>query len=259
MIDGFFDESGSGKHGITVVSAYFGTTGNMKKLGASWRDSNARNCLPYFHTKDFYKRDHGVFRGLSKRKRKHLLGTLIGDINRYCEYGIAAWVKDAVYKSNTSPRYRSQWGSAYTFCVQMVLLRLAIFLEESNARSNTTVNILLEEGHRNSVESRQHLIRPKYPFKVGTVRLGSKTQDTGLQAADLLAYSSFEHIREPGKSYLYQRLRRTNRPTYVLIRCNEQVIELSKEAISDHFKLRKIFREQQGSQTVAVPEMPELT
>jgi hypothetical protein len=235
VIDSFFDESGNARKNLLVVSAYFGPTRDMRKLSRKWKTELDEKEVEYFHARDYRRRHSGVFKHLSNTKRKDLLDKLLKHIERHAEGGITARINTEEYKKLTSERFRSQWGAAYSFCVQLILLRLALILHEER-RPDHPVNILIEDGHQNANQTIEILGRRHSVIRIASYGLGAKRDHAVLQAADLLAYSSSDHTISPDESYLFQRLRSTRKPTYYMITCDAGIIEIAKSAVGDHIK-----------------------
>ncbi len=241
MIDSYFDESGRNDKHLTVVSAYFGSRGDMSALSKRWKKDIDGAAIEYFHSRDFYRRDSGVFRNLSRTRRKHLLDGLLEHVKRWVAFGISAYIDESVYQQITTPRFRSQWGSAYSICVHTVLGELGILLDERN-RSQELVNVVLEKGHRNVCQVIEQLKRPGVGSpRILSVGYAAKKDQPALQAADLLAYSICEHLSTAQKPYLFERVRATKKPT-ILIHCTSEYIEQFKVTVGDYFKLRAALR-----------------
>src|SRR5262249_25170369 len=163
------------------------------------------------------------FKCLSKTKRKELLDRLLKHIQKHAEYGITARINTDEYKRLTEPGFRSQWGAPYSFCIQIILLRIALILHEENRadrKPDHQINILLEDGHVNAQQALDMLNRPRSVLHIVRRGLGKKRDHPVLQAADLLAYSSSDHTSSPDESYLFERLRSTQKPTYYMITCD---------------------------------------
>jgi hypothetical protein len=75
-------------------------------------------------------------------------------------------------------------------------------------------------------------------LQVGTYGFGSKAAHPILQAADLLAFSSLQHLRD-GKSALFDKLRLRSRTKYRLFHCDGWVIDKMKGHVGEYFELRK--------------------
>ncbi len=234
MIDMFFDESGNAKKHLLVVSAYLGPTGDMRKLTRKWKTHLKDYGVEYFHAKDYRKRHSGVFKHLSRTKRKELLDKLLKLIERYAEAGITARINTDEYKRLTTPVFRSQWGAPYPFCVQLILLRLALILHEdkrSGRKPDHPVNVLIEDGHTNAQQALDMLNRQHSAIRIVSRGFGKKKDHPLFQAADLLAYSSSDHSSTPDESYLFERLRSARKPTYYMITCDAGIIEIAKSAV----------------------------
>jgi hypothetical protein len=238
MIDSYFDESGRAGRHLTVVSAYVGSTRDMSTLSKGWQRDLAEMQVEYFHAKDFDNKDAGVFRHLSASQRKRLLDRLLNKLKRRIVCGITAHVDDGLYEDITTSRFRSQWGAPYSFCVHTILGQLDLFLEECG-RSRERINVVLEHGHRNVCQVIEQLHRPGGNF--GNIGTAAKRDQPVLQAADLSAYSTCDDLCTDGRSYLFERLRATKKPTY-RIACTREYIEGFRLLVGDYFQMRSEVR-----------------
>jgi hypothetical protein len=83
MLDIGYDEGGSS--GTLLISAQLGSCGSILSFNRNWRKAlkDAGN-IPFFHAKDYANFRSGVFKGLSKTKRRTLLLRLAGLIHKGC-------------------------------------------------------------------------------------------------------------------------------------------------------------------------------
>jgi hypothetical protein len=164
---------------------------------------------------------------------------LLERIKRRVDFGISAYIDESLYGKLTSQRFRSQWGAPYSFCVHTVLGKLRLLLDEEK-KSQERVNVVLEAGHRNIGQVIEQLKRHGWP-QLGSVGIDKKMDQPALQAADLLAYSTCEYLTASGKPYLFERVRTTKKPIF-LINCTTEYIEEFKASVGDYFKLRGALR-----------------
>jgi hypothetical protein len=125
VINCAIDESADrSRNNIIVVAGFAGATSHMRKLDRDWQADLAEHNLPHFHANELREHSSRLYRGISNRKREKLLSRLIGHIHKRTDWGLSAFIDSEYYKKNTSDRFRSQWGTAYTFAMRMLILTL---------------------------------------------------------------------------------------------------------------------------------------
>lgn len=243
MIDCAFDESGSKEShrgNLLVVSGYFGATSRMARLSRSWQGTLDGFGVPYFHTKELWNGRSELFRGLSKSQRKRLLSALIESVHHNVQWGFSAFIDPDYYVSKTSERFRSQWGSAYTFAMRLTILFFILILERER-RAGEAVNILIEGGHPNANQAlemmREFSTFEDRPLNIRNYGLGPKEGQPTLQAADMLAYASCEDFCT--KSRLVDRLIAGKRITHFWINCNTEVVDMMQDTVRSYYAGRK--------------------
>ncbi len=257
VLDSFFDESGKDDGRIIIVSGYVGSSKLMHQLARDWKDVLRDYKVEYWHTSRFRNPNSKLFKHLSKSRRKRLVRELVTAINRRTLMGVTVVMDKERYLSLTSPRFRSQWGAPYVYCVELALIAISTFLK-SEGRHDELINILLEEGHKNAEQAIHHIKILKEdaatadirPLNVGEYGLGEKRKQPALQAADMLAYSSFEeHRKLRRKPEIFGRLVATKRPRYYWREVTAEIIEGSKAGIAALFRdgrLGKIILNRKG-------------
>lgn len=204
-----YDEGGSGD--TLLVSVQVGIVEQARRFKRHWK--KRLGDLAYFHSKDFRNFSGGVFTkaGLDRQEREDLLADLARLVHQHLTVGITTKISQSLYNENTSPDFRSQYGSAYSFCVNMLILAVYVHLGRSNLRSD--INILVEDGHRNSAQAVLLLNKWKTAppvkhlpnLRILTAGLGSKVDHPILQSADMLAYSKYQHVKN-GDRVIYDAL-----------------------------------------------------
>lgn len=196
-IDLGYDESGSGD--TLLVSMQLGVTEQAKKLKRKWRARLRAAGVEYFHAKEFDNFSHGVFSGLGRNERGELLRDLSKVIYQHLSIGITAKITKSIYEQKTNQAFRSRWGTAYTFAIQMLVTSAYIYADRSHLHPE--FNILVEDGHRHAAQAVESLNATKkaglaleIPSKILSIGLGSKHDHPILQAADMLAYSVWQKI-----------------------------------------------------------------
>jgi len=209
-VDMGFDESGS--HDILLVSVQVGVVQRAKKLKTAWKTILRENCVPYFHSVDYDNFDKGIFRHLDRGARNRLLRSLGGHLRRRMLFGITGKITVSAYNAKTDNRFRSEWSAAYGFAMSMLMLQTRILLDGSGLGDE--VNVLIEDGHKNSGQALQIVQRIKRAKERGSsepalhvlsAALGSKADHPILQAADMLGYSEWQRLIH-GQQEIYEEL-----------------------------------------------------
>lgn len=244
MLDLGIDESGekSSRGHLLVVSAQVGATKRIAKLSKKWDADLVDLKVPYFHAQELWNRQAKIYKHLSRSKRKEFLDRVLRHSGKYVDWGFTVYVDPDEYVKETTQRFRSQWGSPYGFLIQMVCLTLYLKLRQLG-RQAETVNVLIEDGHRNSGQAIQLIKemseRETSFIRVGNYGLGKKAGNPILQSADALAYAACEQIRK-GQSALMKKLISSGKTEYYLTRCDVDVIAEMKAGVKLHFDNRKL-------------------
>ena len=180
-----------------MISAIVGKTALMRKLTVEWKRELATSGVDYFHATEHWNGRSKPYHGIGHDEREELLARLIRHLHSRFLFGVSAIVDEAEYKTATSERLRSQYGSPYGFGFQLVMALVLLELVRLK-RQNQPVNILIEDGHVNAgqaiefIKHKKKLNSPK-GLKIGTYGLGGKIDNPVLQAADLLAFGTCEY------------------------------------------------------------------
>jgi hypothetical protein len=219
VLDIGIDEGGA--KNTLLTSAQFGSTASMRRVNRLWKKALNESGVTFFHSKDFGNFDHGVFAGLSSSARRRLLKYLARLIQKYACAGITASLDIDLYQSETTPEFRSKWGTAYSFAIQMTLLAVYLHLK-SIRREQEGVNILIARGHRNEGQVMVQL----QEIKEGNPYLNVKTCGTAsmrdfgiLQAADMMAYGIWQ-LRSDGDLEIFNALRASRKEQYTIATLN---------------------------------------
>jgi hypothetical protein len=251
VIDVGFDESGTPPKKLLVVSAILGQTSQMRKLAMAWRQDLHESNVEFFHGKEHWNRRSKAYHGLSITKRKELLSRLIGYIHKYIRIGMSAHINTEEYKSLTTSEFRTEWGSAYAFTMQMLFLRIHLQLKSWKAE-HETVNILIEDGHANVRQACEIISKDKTVegplFKLGTYGCGPKTNNPILQAADLLAYSRCQSLAV-GNSKMHSQLINAGAVKFLDLDCDAELIKVMERDMSAELVRRRQLRRKQPPKT----------
>ena len=146
-VDLAFDESGRGS--TLLVSMQLSSAHRAKKLKKQWKRTLPPS-VPFFHSKDFWNYSGGVFEGQSREERDKLLGKLSTFIKRHISIGFTSVIDVDAYNRRTTQDFRSRWGTAYSFSINMLLLASHIYCELYSLGND--INILIASGHRHGAQ-----------------------------------------------------------------------------------------------------------
>jgi hypothetical protein len=135
-------------------------------------------------------------------------------IHQHLSIGITGKITKSIFEQKTTQVFRSKWGTAYTFAIQMLVTSAYIYADRFHLRPE--FNILIEDGHKHASQAIEKLNESKkaglafqIPSRILSIALGSKPDHPILQAADMLAYSVWQKISN-GDSTIYDALHPTN-------------------------------------------------
>jgi hypothetical protein len=233
-----YDEGGADD--TLLVSVQIAVTQQARKLKRQWK--SALGPVPFFHSKDLWNFSHGVFTdaGLDRQQREQLLKELRKIIHRHLALGVTAKISKKLYNSLTTNEFRSRWGTAYSFAVNMLIL--CAYLEQNKGRGEESypwppvdVNVIIEDGHRNSnqaleiMQDAKNIPKEKRMLNVLTAALGSKPDHPILQAADMLAYAEWKEICDRPSDLHFVLYSPTSRYRVARFECTAEVINEMKQ------------------------------
>jgi hypothetical protein len=233
-----YDESGADD--ILLVSVQMTVTEQARKLKRQWR--SALGNVECFHSKDLCNFTSGVFTaaGLDRKQREQLLKDLRKIIHRHLALGVTAKISKKLYDSLTTNEFRSRWGTAYSFSINMLML--CAYLEFTTDRDESKypwppvdVNVLIEDGHRHAkqaleiVQDGKNIPKEHRFVNVLTAGLGSKIDNPILQAADMLAYAEWREISQRDSLLNYTLYSPTSHYRSARLECTAELIEEIKK------------------------------
>lgn len=248
-----YDESGSGD--ILLVSVQIAIGEQAKKLKRQWRNVLREAGVEYFHSKEFNNFDHGVFAGLDRDERDELLKKLSTLIHRHLSAGVTGKVTKSLYDTRTTQEFRSRWGTAYTFAVNILLIGAYSAAKSLGLALNPEFNILVEGGHRHTDQAIETLHDAKkkglsIPAKIISVRIGSKEDHPLLQAADMLAYSVWQRSRGEDSRIFNALNARPSLYTMQYVNLDTDLIDIVKEGVAKWTAHKKAFGERRSAPSV---------
>lgn len=223
----YLDESyGKGRPDL-VVGGFVSSVDRWAGFASRWKcEVQEQFKIPYFHMKELMDKRNYIYRHLSTQEKVRLFDTALTIIREHADFGVACRINPEEQAAITTSDERSFYGSAYTMAVYGCLWAIKDRLGEKVA--GTTLDVFLEDGHRNTKQAlgalqeawriQQGIDPSTLPFssiwinqdsfedrkqrelQYGTVALGTKAQMRPLQAADLLAYGVLNISGEPSPS-----------------------------------------------------------
>jgi hypothetical protein len=203
----YLDESGTHDTSpISIMAGHLGTAEQWGSLDADWMALVQRAGVGHVHAVDLFKRTR-AFKGWSAEQVNAFAMQLDGVIARHLQLGFSVIVRDddyrAIYAEGPKPR-RSRLDSKYGVCFRACLAFVPSFVAselrlagEGQSARETTIDFILEEGHRNLGDARRlfELFKadalPEWQNLVGIFDV-SKKNGSGAQAADFLAYCVYQ-------------------------------------------------------------------
>lgn len=179
-----------------MVSAVVGQTSLLRKFAVAWK--RALHCFDvnFFHAKDHWNLHASPYHNLSMTEGRKLLSRLSGHMGKYVEAAISVAINPDEYRSMTSDRFRSHWGSPYTMAIQLLLIVIHNDLQRQK-RGHEIANILLEGGPHvhQALEVIEKTKGSNFAFiRIAASGCGPKLNNPLLQAADILAYGWGEYL-----------------------------------------------------------------
>lgn len=162
--------------------------------------------LEYLHAQEMDGMGKGRFRRIGQKNRTHLIGRSVDVILNSGVVGVGTGIVKADYDKLSAP-VRKALGSPYLLCMRYVLAEVAnqaeMFLGETEdiayifEWAESLKGSLVDQfkwemkAHELFVELRSVF---KKQYRMGTITFGPKKDFTPLQAADRLAYETFQHF-----------------------------------------------------------------
>jgi len=216
LLTTYLDESGTHETSpISVMAGYLGTADQWRAFDADWTALIQTAGIRHVHAVDLFKRTK-QFKGWSAERVNALATQLDCVIARHMQLGFSVIIRDNDYREicveGPKPR-RSRLDSKYGVCFRACLafapsliaseLRLA---GERQRTQKTTINFVLEDGHRNVGDARRlfDLFKadalPDWQHFVGAFDVSKKGSPRS-QAADFFAYCVYRaELLEHGAS-----------------------------------------------------------
>jgi hypothetical protein len=219
LLTAYLDESGTHETSpISVMAGYLGTADQWRAFDGDWMALLQTAGLPHVHTVDLFKRTK-QFKEWPAERVNEFAVQLDGVIARHMRLGFSIVIRDddyrSIYVAGSRPR-RSRLDSKYGVCFRACLAFAPSYIASelqiagaTQTTQETTINFVLEDGHRNVRDARRlfDLFKadalPEWQHFVGAFDV-SKKDSSGAQAADFLAYCVYraellEHGARPSE------------------------------------------------------------
>lgn len=209
ILTAHLDESGTHDSSpITVMAGYLATSEQWEAFDADWNSLVREAGVQHVHAVDLFKRTK-QFKGWKAADANSLAIALDRVIAKHLPVGFAVVVRDDDYKNiygaGWQPK-RARKDTKYAVCFRACLAFVPEYIVSGlkSAADATTINFVLEDGHRHIGDARRLFdlyktgVLPEWQQLVGSMDVSMK-DSPGAQAADFLAYTVYRaEIREHG-------------------------------------------------------------
>lgn len=201
----YIDESGTHGSPVTILGGWVGRLGQWADFDPKWRRLLKRYGVCHFHSKEI-RHSQGEFKGWSIAQKQNFLGAASKLGTNNLEYGFTIFLKEDDYQKHYIAGQRpkevqldSRYGLCFRYCVGLIS-NLAM---QSFKRRDLNISFVLEAGHTNYGDAERIFSKVKksrVPHEQEIVRAlqtlsaGDKLAFPGLQIADAIAYSAYQHI-----------------------------------------------------------------
>ncbi|MGA2106892.1 MAG: DUF3800 domain-containing protein [Syntrophorhabdales bacterium] len=199
MVEAYFDESGSHDGSpVLCVAGYIFEKDSCVKMDSEWSAVLKEFDLPFFRMS---RCAHKIkpFNKLTKDQCIEVEKKMIGIIKDRASYGIAVTIEPKVYDVEGPKRSEIRLKSAYTLCAWEAIAGVSWWADKINYTGE--IAYFFESGHRNASDTNDIMnrlfkkpdLRKDYRYSSHT--FADKKKVRPLQAADLLAWQWFTHIK----------------------------------------------------------------
>jgi hypothetical protein len=205
ILTAYYDESGTYDGSpATVLAGFVGDTNQMVELEIEWAKILKKHGLTHVRAKHLFHRQK-QFKGWSDDRAGELWADLLYVLQERKEiHASKSVLRDEDYRlfyvsDGAAPKERLD--TKYALCLRSLLS----FLPAVRTGA-MEVNFVLESGHKNAGDALRVFNEMKndknfrYRHSIGSISFGSKQESPALQAADMLAYSSYQDEREAAEN-----------------------------------------------------------
>jgi hypothetical protein len=205
IVNVYVDESGThGPSSLMTLSGYIATVGQWHKFDSKWARMLRRHGLTYVHAVEIWH-GQGEWKGWDIQRKIKLAKEAEKLCQQHTLCGFTVVLAEADYRNRYVADNRSKkihLDTQYGLCFRSCLSLLPSIIAKSLSRDDVAVNFILESGHRHVLDAQDIFSKVRKagfpdisPF-LGTFSVGDKKRFAGLQAADMLAYSSYRLEQE---------------------------------------------------------------
>jgi hypothetical protein len=205
-----YDESGTHDGSIATVLAGFAAGAlEWEAFEREWSKILRKHKITHVRAKHLFHRQ-GQHKGWKQAKVRELWADLLYVIQERELFASKTILYEQDYKlfyRSDGPARRERLDSRYALCFRTLLHNLPPL--HCGRYVDSSVNFVLESGHRNSGDAKrvydEMRENKRFPWHkgIGFLTFGTKQSSCALQAADMLAYTSYrtecEHADEPGE------------------------------------------------------------
>ncbi len=196
----YIDESGTHAGApVMILAGYIGRLGQWHAFDSKWERLLKREGLTHAHAKDIW---HGTkeWKGWTlKQKIAFCLKTdKLCQQQTLCCFSVVLTEADykTHYAAKPAPR-KGRVDTMYGLAFRICLSHLPDMIARSVGLDGLQINFIMESGHKNAgdadriLSDLRRLGDPTLSPYVGTLSFAEKKQFPGLQAADMLAFSTY--------------------------------------------------------------------
>jgi hypothetical protein len=208
----YFDESGHDDK-LLIMGGFVSTSERWARFSVECDRIKSYFDIPYIHATELFNLKKTRHYGHLPLKLRHqVAGALMSAIIDHTAFSVTAVVIPRVYNRLTTKQWRSTYGTAYSSCIDGILVGLTEYLDLPPGET-LTLSIFLEDGHAHAGEA-ENVIRDYKTFSDNlaesdvpvirwieepTLRIGeygrhTKEMAPPLWAADLISYCTYNQI-----------------------------------------------------------------
>jgi Protein of unknown function (DUF3800) len=201
----YIDESGTHGSPVTIVSGWVARLGQWVTFDEKWNRLLKRYGVPHFHSRSI-RQSKAPFKGWSIARKQEFLGAAAKLGIRHLEFGFTILLSEDDYQKHYIAGHRPktvQLDSRYALCFRYSIGLVTNLAMQSFKRSDLEISFVLESGHNNIGDADRIFARVKKSVlqseqetvrALKTLTTGDKAEFPGLQIADAIAYSAFQHV-----------------------------------------------------------------
>jgi hypothetical protein len=202
MFRAYFDDSGTHVGGAVGASRIVAVGGVVAKdeqwdlFNDAWTSILARKNLPYFHMTKFKAGRQSPYCDMSDAEKETLLDQLMRLIGARAILTFSSAVIVADYDVVLTQEEKDRYGSPYAWAAQMCWTIIRLWAERHNY--DDPIPFVVESGTRHedqlSAVFNKTVNNPllKKLYRLDSMTCGEKQRFPGLQAADIIANSTYE-------------------------------------------------------------------